>query len=160
MGDSELFEITELDLDLSDDELIKKLLIRLTKEQDAEKPGDRNGDGVFQLVLNVEDNTTSSNNYTFNFHLKDIDEGPIMIVPDHSPDEEQTLAIPGITAIDPEGDTKQFSWFIDEEAGDASYFRLGTYDADSSQVDLLFKNDSLPSVENDEERDLNVTISI
>ena len=160
VGDYELFEITELELDLSDDELIKKLLIRLTKEQDAEKPGDRNGDGVFQLVLNVEDNTTSSNNYTFNFHLQDIDEGPIMIVPDHSPDEEQTLAIPGITAIDPEGDTKQFSWFIDEEAGDASYFRLGTYDADSSKVDLLFKNDSLPSFENDEERDLNVTISV
>ena len=160
VGDYELFEITELELDLSDDELIKKLLIRLTKEQDAEKPGDRNGDGVFQLVLNVEDNTTSSNNYTFNFHLQDIDEGPIIIVPEHSPDEEQTLAVPGITAIDPEGVSKQFSWSIDEESGDASYFGLRTYDADSSTVDLLFKNGAIPSFENDEERDLNVTISV
>ena len=163
VGDYTLFDILDQELEVTDDALIKKLMVRLSDEQDAEKPGDRNGDGIYELVLNVEDNTTSSSNYTFKFHLQNVDEGPIIFVPQHSPEEEQNIAIPGLTARDPEGETKKFIWSIDKEKGDGRYFKFSTYDTsfvDVSRVDLLFENDSIPSFENDEERDLNVTISV
>ena len=123
---------------------------------------------AFPIKALVEDNSANypqnQNIYEFQFILPDENEPPEIKLNGLSPlkvfpvVENQTVAIQDITAVDPEGMDKNFTWQIIDEQGDGTMFELSSNKGDS--VTLSFKEGMLPNFEKEEDKDLNLTINV
>ena len=172
IGDFDLFQIDEIPTS----GISKKLEVSIPFPQDFENPKDRNFDGVYNLTLLVGDDNTAPVNYSFNFTLLDDNEPPqveiagVEIIPmsrggyvtlatPYRVKEEQLLAIPGISVSDPEGnESLEYRWSLVAE-NDFIFFK--TSESAGETVNLLFLNeDSVPSWENEDQLDFNVTLKI
>ncbi len=172
--DYQLFEFEKEEVDGSNAHM--RVKISLKQPQDFENVQDKNFDGIYSLTIKVGDGNLDPLNYTFNFHIQNEDEGPMLSLPTGdlwvpmsqygywtlssflSVKEEQKIAISGITAADPENASDiEFVWSV-QSANDGNMFEVSKPRGDI--VDLLFKDDSIPSWEIDEQRELNVTLKI
>ena len=172
--DYKLFNFDREDIDGS--KAFQRVTLSLKEPQDYENFQDKNFDGIYSITLKVGDGILDPINYTLNFSIQDENEGPLVTLPpptllvpttDYgyfttdqivSVKEEQKLAIPGIEVSDPEGETGlEFVWSI-EPINDGALFEISK--SRGEVVDLQFKDGVLPSWENEDQRDLNVTIKI
>ncbi|NBS18987.1 MAG: MiaB/RimO family radical SAM methylthiotransferase [Flavobacteriia bacterium] len=134
--------------------------ISLKELADFDQPSDDDFNNDYEITLVVEDNSSKSppNNYKFILLNQGIDEGAKITLPDLFAYEEQKIAAKGIYAEDPEGEDKNFTWSIKAGDGNSTYFELNSTQGNS--VDLLFRDNKIPSYEVEAEREaVNVILS-
>jgi hypothetical protein len=171
IGDYNLFQVDEIPTA----GISRKIEVSIPFLQDFENPKDRNFDGIYNLTFSVGDDNTAPVNYSFNFTLLDDNEPPqveiagmevipmsrggyVTLATPYRVKEEQILAIPSISVSDPEGDASlEFRWSRVAE-NDHSFFELSQ--TSGNRVDLLFLEESIPSWENEDQLDFNITLKI
>jgi hypothetical protein len=156
-GDEELFDITEMQIGADGFAFIE---ISLKELADFDQPSDDDFNNDYEITVVVEDNSSKSppNNYKFVLLNQGIDEGAKITLPDLFTDEEQKIAAKGIYAEDPEGEDKNFTWSIKAGEGNWTFFELNATQGNS--VDLLFRDNKIPSYETEAERELNATLLV
>ena len=156
-GDEKLFDVSDMDIGVDGHAFVE---VSLREIMDFDQPSDQDLNNTYEITLIVEDNSSKSppNNYNFIFVNQNVDEGPKINLPDLIVDEEQKIALQGLYAEDPEGEDKNFTWSVKPGEGNWTYFDVSVTQGKS--IDLIFKDNKIPSYEVESERDLNVTLSV